>query len=101
MPGKTKSMTESAQIETIYLMNVDGTMKPYMDILHTEDGEVSLFNWKDDKSKVLDTYLVNLPLVIPQNIYEHLEKYADDNHLSLKSRKDFLEILENNREILD
>jgi hypothetical protein len=95
------SLRETTQLETLYFMNAEGLVKQYMDIAHQEDGDLSMFTWRDEKSKVIEIYEETIEEMVSPSIFIQLKKYADDNHLNLKSRKDLYAILEGSREILD
>jgi hypothetical protein len=92
-PNTNQSRKEVSQTETIFLLDNDGKISPYIEVTHREDGTKSLITRRDRKtrSKIVDHKL--LTAFVTEPIYEKLEKFAGMNDLSLKHKDDFLKII--------
>lgn len=89
----TTRVAEVSQVETIFIMDANGTLKPYIEVTTTENGLRSFFTGKDrkTKSKVVEEDL--LSEYVTQPVYEQLKKYAEENDLGFKRKDDFIKIL--------
>lgn len=85
---------EVLQVETIYIMNLDNVIKPYIKTQNKQDGTKSLITGEDTKSKekMLDRDL--LAITVSEPVYEKLKLYARENDLSFKYKEDLLKILD-------
>jgi hypothetical protein len=82
-----------SQTETIFLMNSDGEIKPYLKTVNKEDEKFNLVSGKDLKttSKMMDEDL--LIEFIKEPLYSKLKVFARENDLKFKRKDDFLKIL--------
>lgn len=92
--SSTRTKVTISQTETIYLMNSDGEIRPYLEIVNSEDGEKSMLTGKDvkTKNKMVDEDLLLDYLTEP--VYRQLEYFANTNELKFKKKADLLKILE-------
>jgi len=79
-----------SQSETIYLMDKNGVIKPYLQITEREVPG-ALVDFSKVKNKVLDDELLE-SLTAP--LYDRVKECADKNQLSLKRKNDLLAILD-------
>jgi hypothetical protein len=80
---------EISQSETIYFMDKQGVIKPYLQIIDREgpDSWLDLFK---ARNKVDEALLENLTAPL----YHLVKECADKNHLSLKRKSDLLAVLD-------
>lgn len=85
---------EVSQVETIFIMDSNGAVRPYIEVKMKEDGVKSLTTKKDrkTKTKVIDSDL--LAQYVTQPVYDELKKYAEENDLKFNRRDDFMKLLE-------
>lgn len=87
------SYTEVTQEETVYILEGDGTIKPYLQFKYREDGTRSLITGKDRKTKTKIKDKDLLADFVGQAAYEKIVAYAETQKLSFKKKDDFLAIL--------
>jgi len=95
--GPTRQIRlDVTQVETIYLMNPDGDIDPYIEVSFTDKDSfaMSTVNARDTKvkSSMIDKDL--LAQYVTEPIYDKLVTYANENSLKFKKKDDFMKILE-------
>lgn len=92
--------TVVSQIETVYLMGMDGEIEAYFKNKVEQNGMRSVFTGKDDrvKSKVLDRDL--LEKYVGPELYAKLTAYAEEHDLKFKTQDDLLKILDHHKDQL-
>lgn len=93
-PNNASSRLEVSQTETIYLMNSEGIIKPYIKAIVIQDGVTDIFTKKDSKTKnkMIDRDLIE-EYVSPEH-YEKLLKYSEHYTLNFKVKSDSMKILD-------
>lgn len=79
-----------SQTETIYFIDADGSLYPYMKVIRTIVDR-DLYDRTKLKNKVLDESLIRKYFKEPE--YSQMIKYADDNNLDLGVKDDFIKAL--------
>jgi hypothetical protein len=87
MPSGTRMGT--SQTETIFLMNSEGEIKPYIINIYRDTNSGT--GYVKESSKLLDNDL--LEEFIKEPHYQKLNKFAKQNGLKFKQKEDFLKIL--------
>jgi hypothetical protein len=98
--NKTIRQTVVSQIETVYLMGLDGEIEAYFKNKVEQNGMRSIFTGKDDrvKNKILDRDL--LEKYTGAELYAKLTAYANENDLKFRTQDDLLKILDYHKEQL-
>lgn len=86
---------EISQTETIYLMDSETNIKPYVRIVETDIDGV-FYDRTKTKNKILDKEV--LEEFVGQQMNDKLEQYAKQHNLSFKDKSDLLNILQYYRE---
>lgn len=83
-----------SQAETIYLMNLNNEIKPYLKITSKQDGHKSLINGKDTKTrnKIIDEDL--FATIVTKPVYQKLLQYSAAQKLSFEIKDELLKILD-------
>jgi hypothetical protein len=90
--------TEISQTETIYLMDTEGSIKPYLKIIATEVDGV-FYDISKTKNKMIDEDLLEEFIGLDKN--KKLVVYAKENKLSFKRKSDLIKILRYYSELLN
>jgi hypothetical protein len=90
------SSVKISQTETIYLMDSETNIKPYIQIIETDIDGV-LYNRKKTRNKILDEHL--LQQFVGKQMNDKLVEYARQNNLSFKEKEDLIRVFEYYREI--
>jgi hypothetical protein len=88
-PGMSYQHTEVHQTETIFIMDRNGAVSPYLKILDRDIGGV--FARKRTKNRFVDEDLLS---IYTGRYYQQLEDFADKKDLSFKRKEDLLVILD-------
>ena len=93
-PIPTTTTLEAEQVETIFIMDSKGSIKPYIEVTIKEDGVHNLISAKDRKTKgkIIDEDL--LAEYVTTQIYDQLQAYANRNKLKFKRKEDLLKIID-------
>jgi len=89
--GKHGTKTVVRQTETIYFMDADGTIHPYMKVTR-KMADHDFYDRTRFKNKLVDENLVKKYLKEPG--YSQMIKYADENELDLGVKDDFIKALD-------
>lgn len=89
---------EISQTETIYLMNAQSNIKPYVRIVETEIDGV-FYDRTKTKNKMLDNHL--LKEFVGEEMNDKLILYAKQQDLSFKNKNDLIRIFQRYREIVE
>jgi hypothetical protein len=95
-PQSYGTIVTVSQVETIYLMDANSNIKPYVRITESEIDGV-LYDRTKTKNKMLDDEL--LEQFVGKETNSKLIAYAKKNDLSFKEKKDLMKIFEHYREI--
>lgn len=109
MPGGVQTIpvtrysnkVEVSQVETIYILDEDGSVKVYLEMTHNEDGTKSLLNGKDRKTKRKDFDKEVLAEHVGPTAFAKLEDFAQIKKLSFKKKEDLILILNHYDSIRD
>jgi hypothetical protein len=85
---------ETSLQETIFIMDGNGSIHPYLKVTQKKDAMLSFSKNKEKRSngKILNERLLAEYVSVP--VYEKLQVYADNNHLKFNSKSDFMKVLE-------
>ena len=80
-----------SQTETIYLMDSESNIKPYIQIVETDIDGV-LYDRKKTRNKILDEHL--LQEFVGKQMNDKLVEYARQHNLSFKDKEDLIRVFE-------
>lgn len=96
LPGTTFYSTEIHQTETVFIMDVNGGIKPYVKILEREVSDL-FGDRKRSRNKFVDKKLLEN---YTGNYFARLEDYAEKNGLSFKIKGDLLKVIDYYTELI-
>lgn len=96
MPGYSFTTTEISQVETIYVMDPDGRIMPFIKITE-KDIDDRWFDRMRVRNKYVDEGLLE---TYTGPHYGALLKFADENKLNFKRKADLIRILEHYQELI-
>jgi hypothetical protein len=96
MPGTTFRSTEIHQTETVFIMDANGGIKPYVRIFEREVSDL-FGDRKRSRNKFVDKKLLE---TYTGNYFAQLEDYAEKNDLSFKIKGDLLKVIDYYTELI-
>ncbi|HYF70863.1 MAG TPA: hypothetical protein VD884_22165 [Ohtaekwangia sp.] len=91
VPAHYSTETQVSQTETIYLMNAEGKIQPYLKNTHGAKTQSLVNSIKDPNTKIEDKE--TLADFVSTEAYTKLKEYAKNNNLKFQKIEDLLKIL--------